>query len=198
MIIVNIELYHKDYTLARISLNREKEGKFCSAVFLRGVRYQSICQCTSGAGCPCGSGWHGELERMQSCLCRICQMVRVLVSACFFLALPARTHGAPTLRATPSVIVSGAGSDATRCCRSPTPFRVSGPALRSGLGSRKPDKCGTVLPFEDSGMPCYRHSCIIGRVFDGINWATAPITTRPREKTRPIILLNGTVSARLP
>jgi hypothetical protein len=42
--------------------------------------------------------------------------------------------------------------------------------------SRKVDNGGPVLSFEGQGVPSYRHSWIIGGIFDGIHWSTEPIT----------------------
>src|SRR5258708_5088251 len=74
---------------------------------------------------------------------------------------------------------------------------ILGPALRSEPCSRKLDKRGTVLPVLDSGEPSYRHSWIIGAVFDEIEWSTVPITPHRGRETGPIRSVCGTVFTKL-
>ena len=70
---------------------------------------------------------------------------------------------------------------------------VLGPALRKELCNRKVDKYGPASSFGDAEELSYRHSWIIGRVFDRIQWSTPPIPSRQRGKTRPIIRIIGPV-----
>jgi len=73
-----------------------------------------------------------------------------------------------------------------------------GPELRKEARSRKVDKSGTVLPFEGSVVLSYRHSWIIGTVFDEIEWSTLPITPYRGRETRPIREVIGTVELTFP
>lgn len=74
-------------------------------------------------------------------------------------------------------------------------FLIGGPALRKELGSRKGEKCGTVLPFGASSMPSYRRSWVIGKVFDEIHWATLPIPPTKVRKLNRLRSVFGSVSS---